>query len=175
MNHFSKLFVCVLAIAAVSGETSAERNTRSSVAKRALAAVCPAKSVRQIGSSFFYKNNKPIRAGSYLTAPVIGQNPVITLAGNPGGPRIFGGSGAAYATNGTRLATLTPYSCRADHCSGRVVSSASTSGIRRAAVNASRSASGYIKVSGICVFIPDFGACYGKVDKTRPLCNRIVK
>ena len=55
MNHFSKLFVCVLAIAAVSGEASAERNTRSSVAKRALAAVCPAKSVRQIGSSFFSK------------------------------------------------------------------------------------------------------------------------
>jgi hypothetical protein len=128
----------------------------------------------KIGSSFLYKNNKPIRTGSFLTAPVIGHNPVIALAGNPGGPRIFGNSGVLFASNGTRLATLTPYPCRTDHCSGRVVSSASTSSLVQAAKRASGSSVGYVKVAGICVRIPHIGSCFGKVDKTRPLCNRVI-
>jgi hypothetical protein len=156
---------------------SADRQTRSSVARSGINSVCPASIRKEIGSEFFYKNNKPIRASSAINAPVVGQNPVITLAGQPGrGPRIFGNSGALYANNGTRLATLTPYACRADHCSGRVVSSASTSTLRRAAVRASGSASGYVKVGGVCVFIPDIGRCYGAgVNMGRPLCDRTVK
>lgn len=155
---------------------AAERRTRPSVAKASLAEVCPASIRREIGSAFFYKNNKPIRAGSAIAAPVIGQNPVITLAGQPGGPRIFGGAGALFATNGTRLASLTPYPCRADHCSGRVVSSTQTGPLRRAAIRASGSPAGWIKVGGICVAIPDIGKCFGNgVNMGRPLCDRIVR
>lgn len=168
------LGVCTLA---VSESAFAERHKRVAPANSSISTICPSSITRQIGADFFYKNNKPIRASSAINAPVIGQNPVITLGGQPGrGPRIFGGSGALYATNGSRLASLTPNPCRADHCSGRVVSSTQTSVLRRAAVRASGSAAGYIKVGGVCVFIPDIGRCYGNgVNMGRPLCDRTVK
>jgi hypothetical protein len=156
---------------------SAERRTRPSVAKASLNEVCPSSIREDIGSNYFYKNNKPIRAGSAINAPVIGQNPVITLAGQAGrGPRIFKKSGILYSTNGVQLAILKPFPCRADHCTGRVVSSTQTAVLRRAAVRASGSAAGWIKVGGRCVAIPDIGGCYGAgVNKGRPLCDRIVK
>jgi hypothetical protein len=156
---------------------SAERRTRPSVAKATLNDICPSSIREDIGSKYFYKNNKPIRASSAINAPVIGQNPVITLAGQAGrGPRIFGNAGVLYSTNGVRLATLTPYPCRADHCTGRVVSSTSTAVLRRAAIRASRSPAGWIKVGGRCVAIPDIGRCYGAgVNMGRPLCDRTVK
>jgi len=174
MKSVKALFV-VASLCMLVGPASAERSSRNSVARSGLSSVCPASKIRQIGNLFFYKNNKPIRQGT--NGPVIGNNPVITLAGQPGrGPRIFGGSGYLHATNGTRLATLTPYPCKADHCTGRVVSSAGTASLRQAAVRASRSAAGYVKVGGICVFIPDIGRCYGQgVNTSRPLCDRTVK
>jgi hypothetical protein len=157
--------------------SSAERRTRPSIAKASLDEVCPPSIREDIGSNYFYKNNKPIRASSAINAPVIGQNPVITLAGQPGrGPRIFRRSGILYATNGVRLASLTPYPCRADHCTGRVVSSTQTGILRRRAIRASRSPAGWIKVGGRCVAIPDIGRCYGNgVNMGRPLCDRTVK
>ena len=175
--RIAALLVVGICMAAISQSAVAERQTRASVARSNIESICPSSSVRQIGAEFFYKNNKPIRKSSAINAPVIGQNPVITLAGQPGrGPRIFRSSGALYAVNGTRLATLTPYACRADHCTGRIVSSASTSTLRRAAVRASKSAAGYIKVGGVCVYIPDIGRCYGNgVNTGRPLCDRTVK
>jgi hypothetical protein len=149
--------------------------TLSAFKKSSIAGVCPSNKIEQIGTKFFYKNNKPIRAGSALAAPVIGQNNVITLAGQPGGPRIFGGSGVLYSTNGKKLANLTPYPCRGDHCSGRVVSSAGTTALRQAAQRASGSPAGYIKVGGICVFIPHLGKCFGGgVDMSRPSCNKTL-
>ena len=156
---------------------SGERRTRPSVAKASLNEICPPSVRETIGSKFFYKNNKPIRASSAINAPVIGQNPVITLAGQPGrGPRIFRRAGVLYSTNGVRLSTLTPYPCRSDHCSGRVVSSASTASLRRAASRASGNPSGWIKVGGRCIAIPDIGRCYGAgVNMGRPLCDRTVK
>ena len=173
---FKSIAIAVAAVAVfITSTASAERVVRTSVSRRNISAVCPASKVRQIGSQFFYKNNKPIRAGSAINAPVIGQNPVATLAGQPGGPRIFGGAGIMFASNGTRLATMTPYPCRADHCSGRVVSSTQVGLLRRAAIRASGKASGYVKVGGICVFIPDIGRCFGAgVNMGRPLCNRTV-
>jgi hypothetical protein len=171
-------FVLAGAVSLLSvDDAAAERRTRPSVARASLAEVCPPSSRRDIGSDFFYKNNKPIRASSALNAPVIGQNPVITLAGQKGrGPRIFRSAGTLFATNGTRLATLTPYPCRADHCTGRVVSSIQTGPLRRAAIRASGSPAGWIKVGGICVAIPDIGKCFGNgVNMGRPLCDRIVK
>ena len=147
-------------------------------AKAELEKVCPEAKRRQIGSEFFYKNNKPIRASSAVDAPVIGNNPVMTLAGQPGkGRGLFGGRGYLYATDGTLITSLTPYSCRADHCGGRVVSSMQTATARRAAIKANKSPAGYIKVAGnVCVYIPDIGACYGNgVNKSRPLCDRTLK
>ncbi len=169
--------MAVVLVGASLDSASAERRTRPSVAKATLNEICPVSIREDIGTKYFYKNNKPIRASSAINAPVIGQNPVITLAGQPGrGPRIFGNSGVLYSTNGVRISTLTPYPCRADHCTGRVVSSAQTAVLRRAAVRASGSAAGWIKVGGRCVAIPDIGRCYGSnVNMGRPLCDRTVK
>lgn len=167
----SLLLTCMVSV----DSAMAERTSRASVAKRNISAVCPASSIRQIGSSFFYKNNKPIRASSAKTAPVIGQNPVMTLAGQPGGPRIFGGAGVLFASNGTRITTMTPYSCYADHCSGRVVSSLTAGAARATAIRVSGKPSGYVKVGGACIFVPDLGRCFGAgVNMGRPLCDRTL-
>jgi hypothetical protein len=176
MKKLALLILVGLVIMSLNS-ASAERRTRPSVARASLNDVCPASIREEIGSKYFYKNNKPIRASSAINAPVIGQNPVITLAGQPGrGPRIFRRSGVLYSINGVRLATLTPYPCRPDHCSGRVVSSASTSTLRRAAIRASGSPAGRIVVGGRCVNIPDIGGCFGAgVNMGRPLCDRIVR
>lgn len=147
------------------------------VNKREIAKVCPKGKVRQIGSSFFYKNNKPIRDTSRPGAPVVGNNPVMTLAGQVGsGQRIFRGPAKLYAANGTLITTMIPYPCASDHCTGRVVSSLNAGTARQAAVKAARSPSGYIKVDGgICVFIPDLGRCFGRgVNMGRPLCDRTL-
>jgi hypothetical protein len=145
--------------------------------KREISKVCPKGKIRQIGTSFFYKNNKPIRDTSRPGAPVVGNNPVMTLAGQVGsGQRIFRGPAKLYAANGTLITSLTPYSCKSDHCTGRVVSTLNAGTARQAAVRAARSPSGYIKVDGgICVFIPDLGRCFGRgVNMGRPLCDRTL-
>jgi hypothetical protein len=177
MKALTKGLLIVAAVTLIANVSFAERTMRNSVVRRSIGAVCPAGSIDQIGSKYFYKNNKPIRAGSFLTAPVIGQNPVITLAGQKGGkgPRIFNRPGVLYSSNGVRITSLAPFPCRPDHCSGRVVSSMQTGIARRAAIRASGSPSGYIAVGGRCVFIPDIGRCFGfGVNMTRPLCNRTV-
>ena len=170
-------FLLVGLVLSAADGAFAERRTRASVAKATLDEICPASIRDVIGTQYFYKNNKPVRASSAINAPVVGQNPVITLAGQPGrGPRIFRNAGALYSTNGVRLATLIPYACRADHCSGRVVSSTQTGVLRRAAIRASGNPAGWIKVGGRCVAIPDIGRCYGNgVNTGRPLCDRTVK
>lgn len=150
---------------------------RQSRAEKAadLAQVCPPGIIQQIGKKFFYKNNKPIRAGSAINAPVIGQNNVITLAGQPGGPRIFRSAGTLYAINGEKIARLAPYPCRSDHCSGRVVSSQSTTALRKKAERLANSPAGYVKVGGVCIFIPHLGKCFGAhVNKSRPNCNKTL-
>lgn len=176
-RNFSLLLCAALIAFATSGDVLAERKNRQE-AKKDLAAVCPQNKIQQIGSTFFWKNNKPIRASSAINAPVIGNNPVMTLAGQPGrGRGLFGSKAVLLASDGTPLASMVPYPCRSDHCGGRVVSSLRTGSARRAALKATSSPSGYVKLSGgVCVFIPDIGRCYGAhVDMTRPLCDRTVK
>ncbi len=176
MKKYLNLFICVLFFTS-AGAVLADKRMSRAEKKAALADVCPASKITQIGSTFFYKNNKPIRASSAINAPVIGNNPVITLAGQPGkGRGLFGGRGVLLASDGTPITSLTPYPCRADHCGGRVVSSMPTGTARRAAIKATRSPSGYVKIGGgLCVYIPDIGRGYGLgVNFGRPLCDRTV-
>jgi hypothetical protein len=171
------LFVSALALTFASEAGAARLKTRKK-AKSDLEAVCPTAKRRQIGTDFFYKNNKPIRASSAINAPVIGNNPVMTLAAQAGkGRGLFGGRGYLYATDGTLITSMTPYPCRSDHCGGRIVSSMQAATARRAAIKANKSPAGYIKIAGnVCVYIPDLGACFGGgVDKSRPLCDRTLK
>jgi hypothetical protein len=161
----------------ILNDASAERRVSRQITKRSLEQVCPSSKIRTIGSVFFYKNNKPIRDTSRPGAPVIGNNPVMTLAGQPGrGPRLFRGRATLYTSTGTAITSMTPYPCKGDHCSGRVVSSMGTSTARRAIVRATGKATGYIKIDqGVCVVIPDVGRCYGAgVNLGRPLCDRTV-
>ena len=157
-------------------DVEAEPKKSRAKAQATLDQVCPAAKRTVVGSRFFYKNNKPIRDTSRPGDPVVGNNPVLTLAGQPGsGPRLFRGTARIYAKDGTAIGSAVPYSCRADHCSGRVVGGHSGS-TRRAAIKAAGSPSGYIKIdSGVCVFIKDFGRCEGGgVSFNRPLCDRTV-
>jgi hypothetical protein len=177
MKHVYTTLAAILCVSAFSGEALAERRVSRAVARAGLESVCPAAKTRAIGSQFFYKNNKPIRDTSRPGAPVVGNNPVMTLAGQVGsGVRLFRGSGKLYASNGTFITSLTPYACAADHCTGRVVSSMATGTARRAVIKASRKAVGYIKIDGgVCVMVPDVGRCYGAgVNMGRPLCDRTV-
>lgn len=170
-----KAWSVVFSLCVISAPALAERTVRNSSIHSGIRSVCAPSQIRQIGRDFFYKNNKPIRGGPRLD--VIGQNPVITLAGQPfRGPRIFRGPGTLHAINGTRLATLAPYPCKSDHCTGRVVSSTNTAILRRAAIRAAKSEAGYIKVGGVCVYIPDIGRCFGdRVNMGRPLCDRTLR
>lgn len=164
-------------VAASAGDALAARRPSRVDAKAGLAKVCPAKKIQQIGANYFYKNNKPIRDTSRPGAPVIGNNPVMTLAGQVGrGPRLFRGSAGLYATDGTFITSLVPYPCAFDHCTGRVVSSLQSGTARRALIKASKKPAGYIKIdSGVCVYVPDVGRCYGAgVNLGRPLCDRTV-
>ena len=144
--------------------------------RKTLAEVCP-QIMAFNPSKHFYKNNKPIRASSALMAPVIGYNKVMTFAYNAGqrGP-LPSGSTSMFAKDGTRLSGMVAYPCRADHCGGRVVSSALTASARRAAIRATRSPMGYVKLSSkICVEIEDIGKCYGnEVNKNRGPCAGTV-
>jgi hypothetical protein len=175
MRRILAITTCLLLAGAVPA--SAEHKSRK-VTKAELAEVCPADKITQIGSTFFYKNNKPIRASSAINAPVIGNNPVMTLAGQPGkGKGLFKRKATLLASDGSAITSMTPYPCRSDHCGGRVVSSMKTGVARKKAVRATGSAKGYVKLGGgLCVEIPDIGGCFGNgVDKGRPLCDRIVK
>ena len=122
----------------------------------------------------FYKNNKPRRAGSAITAPIIGYYKQMTLGYNAGKRGPLGS--AMYDSQGSRLTTMVSYPCRSDHCGGRIVSAAQTDVTRRVAIKNTRSPAGYVSLGrGVCVEIPDIGRCYGnEVDKTRPLCNQVV-
>ena len=166
--------ICVL----LNDAAAATQKTSRKVARAALDQVCPTAKRRQIGAEFFWKNNKPIRANSAINAPVIGQQQVMTLAGQPGrGKGLFGKGGTLYAVNGSSIANMTPSPCRADHCGGRVVSSMQTATARRKAVSLTRNPAGWVKLTGgVCVYIPDIGACFGNgVNKSRPLCDRTLK
>lgn len=168
----------VVLIATIAGDALAERRTSRAAAKANLQKVCPAKKIQQINPNYFYKNNKPIRDTNRPDAPVVGSNPVMTLAGQVGrGPRLFTGGAKLFSTNGKLIAGLVPYPCAADHCTGRVVSSMHAGIARRAALKASRKPGGYIKIdSGVCVHIPDVGRCFGAgVNMGRPLCDRTLK
>ncbi len=176
----NKMLNIVLAAAVIvtASEAYAARRMNRADRNAALVDVCPENKRAEIGSTFFYKNNKPIRASSAINAPVIGQNPVMTLAGQPGkGKGLFKGSGKLFASDGTLITSMAPFPCRADHCGGRVVSSMKTATARRKAVKATGSPVGFVKIGGgLCVRIPDIGGCFGAhVNKSRPLCDRIVK
>ena len=165
---------CVLVVGV--SEASAERASRKVKDEKALAKHCP--TIRDFNPRVeFWKNNKPIRAGSYLTAPVIGQNPVMTYGLNAGQRGALGRTAVLYAGNGKAITTLVAYPCRSDHCGGRVVSSLKTFTARRKAVKEGGGPTGYLKVSKkLCIKIDDLGRCFGnEVDKGRPLCDRVVK
>lgn len=149
------------------------RRARAIKASPGLAAVCP--KIQSLNpSAMFWKNNKPHRASSAINAPVIGYFKQMTLAYNAGK---HGGLGTVlYDSKGGRITSMVPYSCRADHCGGRVVSTMQTDAARRLAISRTKSPRGYISVGrGVCVEIPDIGRCYGTVvDKSRALCNTTV-
>lgn len=158
---------------------SAEAVTRRAKAVKAsagLAAVCP-KIQTFDPARMFWKNNKPHRASSAITAPIIGYYKQMTLGDNAGfNSGIGAGSRRLYDSLGNTLTLMTPYPCRTDHCGGRVVSMSQTDTTRRTAVSRTRSATGYVSIGrGTCIKIDDIGRCYGnEVDKGRPLCNSVV-
>ena len=178
-NKFASIGFSTLALVAtmaigLSSQSQAE-SMRAKM-RKTLAEVCP-QIVAFNPSKQFYKNNKPIRASSAFNAPVIGYNRVMTFAYNAGqrGP-LPSGSTSMFAKDGTRLSGMVAYPCRADHCGGRVVSSVQTASARRAAIRATRSPTGYVKLSSkICVEIEDIGKCYGnEVNKSRGPCAGTV-
>lgn len=159
------------ALLLVLGSTAFADRAKKPNAPSTLANVCP--KIREVGSDLFWKNNKPIRASSAFAAPVIGYNKVMTLA-YIRGSQISGKSFVLYARNGHPLASFTPYPCRPDHCAGRVVSSTLTATARRAAIAASGSPEGYLRINPkLCIHLRDIGSCYNA--QVRGPCAGIVK
>lgn len=125
----------------------------------------------------FWKNNKPLRAGPQIDAPVIGYFRQMTLAHNAGvNDYNLAAATTLYDRKGNVLSAMIPYACRSDHCGGRVVSTVQTGTARIAAIRRTNKPVGYVKVSKRrCIKIPDIGRCYGvEVDLGRPLCNQTV-
>ena len=172
-NKYSGLLLAVLVSLVLASQVNAE-SMRAKM-KDSLAEVCP--EIQAFSpSKHFYKNNKPIRASSAFAAPVIGYNKVMTFGYNPGQHGPLPNNATMYAKDGTKLTRMAEYPCRTDHCGGRVVSSFLTATARRAAIRATRSPTGYVKLSkSICVEIEDIGKCYGnEVNKSRGPCAGTV-
>lgn len=183
MIRFSQLPLVLVALAMFSSAAitsvptvaeARERNPRR--IDRNLKKVCP--SIVDINeSTTFYKNNKPLRSSSKFDAPVIGYFRQMTLANNKGVRSAIGSETVTmYDSKGGVLTRMTPYSCRPDHCGGRVVSVGQTDVTRRLAIKRTKSPAGFIQVSKTrCIKIADIGRCYGvAVNKTRALCDRVV-
>ena len=148
-----------------------ERAPRARVNPK-LRKVCP--TIREPGAWMFYKNNKPIRSSSKFDAPVIGFNRVMTFAYQKGYSGPLPGVSNMFAANGEKITTLSFWSCRSDHCGGRVVSSMLTSHARRRAIQLSGKPEGYVQLSNkSCAKIFDIGQCINA--KVRGPCAGVEK
>lgn len=176
MRSFMGVFLALICLTVCFGPEKATAQSRERGVSRALKKVCP--KIKAINPARqFWKNNKPLRAGPELDAPVIGYFRQMTLAHNKG-VRDYNLASAAtlYDRKGKFLSRMIPYSCRPDHCGGRVVSQGRTDTSRRLAMSRTGKPTGYVKVSRrLCIRIPDIGRCYGvEVNTSRPLCNQTV-
>lgn len=176
MRYLVTVFLALACLGVSLGADTATAQNREKVASRGLKKVCPRIKVINPARQF-WKNNKPLRSGPQLDAPVIGYFRQMTLAHNKG-VRDYNLASAAtlYDRKGKFLSRMIPYSCRPDHCGGRVVSQGRTDTSRRLAVRRTGKPTGYVKVSRrLCIRIPDIGRCYGvEVNTSRPLCNQTV-